>query len=86
MTPIVPTRGQLDILRGIAGAGFDYSTTKWLCSGAGWELVEDEPDLGFVQFFLLGSDRALITEASAQRRNTWSLTASAHLPSALLFP
>jgi hypothetical protein len=39
-------------LRGIAGAGFDYSATKRLCSGAGWQMVEDEPDLGFVQYFL----------------------------------
>jgi hypothetical protein len=39
-------------MRGIAGAGFDYSATKRLCSRAEWQLVEDAPDLGFVQYFL----------------------------------
>lgn len=52
MKPIVPSRDQLEVLRGIAGAGFDYSATKRLCSGAGWQLVEDEPAIGFVQYFL----------------------------------
>jgi hypothetical protein len=52
MKPIVPSRDQFDVLRAIADAGFDYSATKRLCSGAGWEVVEDEPDLGFVQYFL----------------------------------
>jgi hypothetical protein len=52
MNPIVPTRDQFEVLRGIAGAGFDYSATKRLCSGAGWKLVVDEPDVGFVQFYL----------------------------------
>jgi hypothetical protein len=50
--PIVPSRSQCDVLRGIAGAGFGYSATKQLCAGAGWELVEDEPDVGFVQYHL----------------------------------
>ena len=50
--PIVPSRDQFEVLRGIAGAGFDYSATKRLCSAAGWQLVEDEPDVGFVQYSL----------------------------------
>jgi hypothetical protein len=49
---IVPSRDQFEVLRGIAGAGFDYSATKRLCSGSGWQLVEDEPEIGFVQYFL----------------------------------
>lgn len=52
MNPILPSRNQFDVLRGIAGAGFDYSATKRLCSGMGWQLVADEPNLGFVQYFL----------------------------------
>lgn len=52
MKPIVPSRNQFEVLRGIAGAGFDYTETKRLCSGAGWQLVQDEPDVGFVQYFL----------------------------------
>jgi hypothetical protein len=50
--PIVPSPSQFEVLRGIAGEGFDYSATKRLGSGAGWKLVEDEPDLGFVQYIL----------------------------------
>jgi hypothetical protein len=52
MNPVVPNRDQFEVLRGIAGEGFDYAATKRRCSGAGWQLVEDEPDVGFVQCFL----------------------------------
>lgn len=52
MNPILPSSDQLEVLRGIARAGFEYSATKRLCSGAGWKLVLDEPDVGFVQFHL----------------------------------
>ena len=52
MHPIVPSHDQFELLRGIAGAGFDYSATKRLCSGAGWKLVVDEHEVGFVQFSL----------------------------------
>ncbi len=52
MNPIIPSRDQFEVLRGIAGAGFVYSATKRLCSGAGWKLVMDEPEVGFVQFYL----------------------------------
>lgn len=52
MNPIVPSREQFDVFRGIAGAGFDYSATKRLCAGAGCKLLVDEPDSGFVQLYL----------------------------------
>jgi hypothetical protein len=52
MKAIVPSRDQFDVLCAIAGEGFDYSATKRLCSGAGWQVVADEPDLGFVQYHL----------------------------------
>lgn len=52
MKAIVPSLAQFEVLRNIASAGFDYAATKRLCSGAGWQLVEDEPELGFVQYFL----------------------------------
>src|SRR5262249_38814677 len=52
MNPVSPSRDQFAVLRGIAGAGFDYATTKRLCSGAGWQMVGDEPEIGFVQYYL----------------------------------
>ena len=52
MNPIAPSRSQLDVLRNIAGAGFDYTTAKRLCAGAEWQLVVDEPDFGFLQYYL----------------------------------
>lgn len=65
MNPVVPSRDQFEVLRGVAGAGFDYAATKRLCLGAGWQLVEDEPDLGFVQYFLWlragANDRRLLS-------------------------
>lgn len=57
MKPVFPSRDQFEVLRGIAAAGFDYSATKRICSRGGWELVEDEPDIGFVQYSLcIGPD------------------------------
>jgi hypothetical protein len=49
---LAPSCNQCGVLREIAKAGFDYAATKRLCSGVGWQLVADEPELGFVQFFL----------------------------------
>jgi hypothetical protein len=58
MKPIGLSRDQFAVLQEIAGADFDYATTKRLCSGAGWQMVEDEPDIGFVQYYLwVGSGR-----------------------------
>jgi hypothetical protein len=50
--PIVPSQDQFDVFRQIAGAGFEHTASKRLCSGAGWQLVEDEPDMGILQYFL----------------------------------
>jgi|SRR6516162_195999 hypothetical protein len=65
MQPLVPSRDQFEVLRGIAQAGFHYSATKQLCSDAGWEIVSDEPRIGFLQYFLwLGpglDDRRLLS-------------------------
>jgi hypothetical protein len=40
---------EIAVMRSIACAGFDYQSTKRLCAGAGWQLVEDEP-LEFLQY------------------------------------
>jgi hypothetical protein len=39
-------------MRRIADAGFEHSATRRLCSDAGWQLVADEPALGFIQYYL----------------------------------
>ena len=52
MRPIPPTRAQVEVFRRIAAAGFAYDAVKDQCSTAGWELIWDEPHLGFVQYFL----------------------------------
>lgn len=52
MKPIAPSRSQCVVLRRIAGAGFESPATKRLCAGAGWALVTDEPESGFLQFSL----------------------------------
>jgi hypothetical protein len=50
--PIAPLPSQFEVLRRVVAAGFDYAAIKQLCSAALWELVEDEPDLCFVQYRL----------------------------------
>jgi hypothetical protein len=38
------------LLRAISRAGFGYQLTTELCQAAGWKLVDDELDLGYVAF------------------------------------
>jgi hypothetical protein len=52
MKAIPPTAAQLKVLRDIAAAGFAYGAAKRLCAAAGWELVWDEPNTGFIQYSL----------------------------------
>jgi hypothetical protein len=59
MDAVAPSESAVAVLRAISRAGFAYAPTKALCRGTGWELVDDEPDLGFVRFDMLlapGSD------------------------------
>ena len=46
----IPSQAEIEVMRSIARAGFDYQDSKRLCSAAGWRLVEDEPELGFLQY------------------------------------
>jgi hypothetical protein len=69
MNPIVPSRSQFEVLREVAGSGFNHVATKRLCCGSGWELIEDEPNLGFVRYSLsVGpdhQDRRLLSVGTA---------------------
>jgi hypothetical protein len=47
-----PTKAVLEVLRGISRAEFAYTPTKELCETAGWQLVDDEPDLGYLRYSL----------------------------------
>src|SRR5438445_609696 len=38
------------VLRSIALAGFEYNRSKQLACTAGWKVVDDELDLGYVRF------------------------------------
>jgi hypothetical protein len=42
----------LVVLRAISRAGFSYQSTKELCQTAGWKLVDDERDLGYLAFHI----------------------------------
>lgn len=50
MEAIAPSGEFLEVLRAISRAGFGYEQTKELASAAGWKLVDDELDLGYVAF------------------------------------
>jgi hypothetical protein len=50
MEVAVPSHDAVAVLRAISRAGFSYQQTKELCQAAGWKLVDDELDLGYVAF------------------------------------
>ncbi|MFO0949793.1 MAG: hypothetical protein U0835_01305 [Isosphaeraceae bacterium] len=45
-----PPEAVVEMLRAISRAGFAYVQTKALCNAAGWRLVDDEADLGYVRY------------------------------------
>jgi hypothetical protein len=47
---IAPSDEAVAILRAISRSGFAYSRTKELAGAAGWRLIDDELDLGYVRF------------------------------------
>ncbi len=50
MDAVVLSHDVVAVLRAIARAGFSYQHTMELSRDAGWTLVDDEPDLGYVAF------------------------------------
>ena len=50
MEAVAPSEAAVAVLRAISRAGFAYAPTKALCGAAGWRLVDDEPDLGYVRY------------------------------------
>jgi hypothetical protein len=53
MEIVAPSEATVTVLRAISRAGFAYAPTKTLCEAAGWPLVDDEPDLGYVRYDML---------------------------------
>jgi hypothetical protein len=50
MEPVAPSSNVVAVLRTISRAGFAYAQTKELAEAAGWKLIDDELDLGYVRF------------------------------------
>jgi hypothetical protein len=50
MDAVAPADDAIAMLRAISEAGFRYERTKKLAELAGWRLVDDEEDLGYVAF------------------------------------
>jgi hypothetical protein len=50
MQTVAPSEAEVRVLRAISRAAFAYAPTKSLCKSAGWQLVDDEPDLGYVRY------------------------------------
>ncbi|HVS39061.1 MAG TPA: hypothetical protein VMS17_26115 [Gemmataceae bacterium] len=74
MAVVAPTEPLVVVLRAISRAGFAYTPTKALCEAAGWRLVDDEPDLGYVR-----SDM-LLAAGSDERRPVSVLIAESNKP------
>jgi hypothetical protein len=54
---VAPSKEAIAVLRALSGVGFAYASCKALCENAGWGLVDDEPDLGYVRYAMrLGDD------------------------------
>jgi hypothetical protein len=71
---VAPSEATVAVLRSISRAGFAYAPTKALCDSAGWRLVDDEPDLGYVRYdVLLAAD-------SDERRPLSVLIAESNTP------
>ena len=47
---VAPSEPAVAVLRAISRAGFAYTPAKALCETAGWRLVDDEPDLGYIRY------------------------------------
>lgn len=79
MEVIAPSGDVVTVLRAISRAGFGYQPTKKLAQAAGWKLVDDEFDLGFVAFEMpLGSTnevRRLAVEVSESGRSRLAFVA-----------
>lgn len=62
MEAVAPSEAAVAVLRAISRGGFAYAPTKVLCEAAGWRLVDDEPDLGYVRY-----DLQLAADSDEQR-------------------
>jgi hypothetical protein len=81
MEAIAPSEAAVAVLREIARAGFDYAQTKTMCEAAGWELEDDEPDLGYVSYFMrLTPSSEEQRRLSVQIANPYGVTPSAFVP------
>lgn len=75
MEVVAPTGDAVAVLRAIGRAGFGYQQTKKVALAAGWKLVDDEFDLGYVavEMLLPGQDMhrrlvVLVSESNPQPR------------------
>ncbi len=79
MEVIAPSGDDVAVLRVISRSGFGYQPTKKLAQAAGWKLVDDELDLGYVAFQMpLGSSneiRRLHVEVSESGRSPLAFVA-----------
>lgn len=50
MKVYMPSNEAIAVLLAISRSGFDYALTKAICNAAGWGLVDDELDLGYIRF------------------------------------
>lgn len=50
MDALAPSESAIAVLLAISRAGFAYEPTKMLCDAAGWRMLDDEPELGYVRY------------------------------------
>jgi hypothetical protein len=79
MNPVAPSEATVTVLRAVSRAGFAYAPTKATCAAAGWHLVEDEPDWGYVNYEVL-----LAADSDEYRPLTVLIAESGRTPCAFL--
>ncbi|MBN9523503.1 hypothetical protein J0H58_34150 [bacterium] len=79
MRAVAPSEASIAVLRAISRSGFSYAQSKSLCDAAGWRLVDDELDLGYVRY-----DMILTSESNEQRPLSLLITESGTLPFAFV--
>ncbi len=74
MVVAAPSEAAVAVLRSVSRDQFAYATTKALCDAAGWHLIDDELELGYLRYSMYlaagSSQRRPLTILIAESKNS----------------
>lgn len=62
MQAVAPSESAIGVMCAISRAGFAYNQIKSICASAAWQLVDDDPDLGYIRYEIV------LAAGSSERR------------------